>query len=785
MDGLVFISHSSEDKALANLICSRLEAKGIPCWIAPRNITTSDWAQSIMLGLRDSEVFVVILSKNSIPSPEVLKEVTEATKICPYLVPFKIDNDALSDRLQYHLGPCHWLNAVDPPIEERVDELAERIRNLSFEDVVYLNARQMKIVDKMTIPHGLFVGREREIKEMYDALTESRALFLCGMGGIGKTEIVKNYAKIYRDQYHTIVFAQYASNLLDLLCGNEIEINNLVRTEGETQEAWVKRKLETLRILADEKTLIVIDNFDVPDDPLLVDLLNVPARFVFTTRFEFGDYRMLRIDKIRDSDKVRSIFMTHYGRSVPPDMQDDLDKILELVNYHTITVELIAKQMRASFLKPRQMLERIEGSGLNTHLKEKISGGSGSERKSAFDMISSLFSTADLSEEEKYILRCMCYVPTGGIDISLFSDILQLEDFDTINKLLSDSWLSFDDESDTLAMHPVIRDVAFSQLAPTPLICEQYVRGLHAKTKGCWFFTIEERNRLYPLVVAFLKKSPMPILELWDVYVDFQNIAWICGDFERAADTGKKAYDFSVASFGEASIQSATAALYLAGSFHNGGDELTAEGWYKTALANFLSCPERNDADIAQCMVKVGRSALYRGDIESAEEYYKKAEKIYENLLALGCNSTNSKYPKDYGNFVMELERLEIAKGNYDKALTLCNKSYMIYNEAFGEKNSNSAYSLVDMGLCCSGTGKYEDANRYFEMALEINLLRNGRRSIQTVRTRESIAENVGRSGNVEEAKKLLTNLEMDMETDFGPDNPYLKALREKFGVLQ
>ena len=117
---LVFISHSSADKAIADAICHYLEEAGIRCWIAPRDINTSDWAGSIMDGLRRSDVFVVVISHNSIPSPEVTKEVTEATHTCQYILPFKVDEEALSDRLRYHLGPCHWLDAVTPPMEKRL-----------------------------------------------------------------------------------------------------------------------------------------------------------------------------------------------------------------------------------------------------------------------------------------------------------------------------------------------------------------------------------------------------------------------------------------------------------------------------------------------------------------------------------------------------------------------------------------------------------------------------------------------------------------------------------------
>ncbi len=37
----VFISHSAKDKATADAVCAVLEAEGIRCWIAPRDVLPS------------------------------------------------------------------------------------------------------------------------------------------------------------------------------------------------------------------------------------------------------------------------------------------------------------------------------------------------------------------------------------------------------------------------------------------------------------------------------------------------------------------------------------------------------------------------------------------------------------------------------------------------------------------------------------------------------------------------------------------------------------------------
>jgi hypothetical protein len=42
----VFISYSSKDKPTADAVCATLEANGIRCWIAPRDVVPgSDWGE--------------------------------------------------------------------------------------------------------------------------------------------------------------------------------------------------------------------------------------------------------------------------------------------------------------------------------------------------------------------------------------------------------------------------------------------------------------------------------------------------------------------------------------------------------------------------------------------------------------------------------------------------------------------------------------------------------------------------------------------------------------------
>jgi hypothetical protein len=79
MPGKVFISHSSNDKEIADVICQHLESAGVHCWIAPRDIEPgTDWTEGITRGIANCRLFVLVFSAHANESDHVRREVGKA-----------------------------------------------------------------------------------------------------------------------------------------------------------------------------------------------------------------------------------------------------------------------------------------------------------------------------------------------------------------------------------------------------------------------------------------------------------------------------------------------------------------------------------------------------------------------------------------------------------------------------------------------------------------------------------------------------------------------------------
>lgn len=64
----VFISYSHHDKPQADAVCATLEAKGIRCWIAPRDVIPGqEWGAAIVEAIRASRVMVLVFSSHANP----------------------------------------------------------------------------------------------------------------------------------------------------------------------------------------------------------------------------------------------------------------------------------------------------------------------------------------------------------------------------------------------------------------------------------------------------------------------------------------------------------------------------------------------------------------------------------------------------------------------------------------------------------------------------------------------------------------------------------------------
>ncbi len=106
-----FISYSSKDKDVAKKIVGAIESTQHSCWIAPRNIPAgTPYARAIMQGIHDSNIFLVLITDNSIKSEDVLNEVDNAHATKKKIIPVRLTDTPLPPELNYYLSRNQWID---------------------------------------------------------------------------------------------------------------------------------------------------------------------------------------------------------------------------------------------------------------------------------------------------------------------------------------------------------------------------------------------------------------------------------------------------------------------------------------------------------------------------------------------------------------------------------------------------------------------------------------------------------------------------------------------------
>lgn len=127
----VFISYGHQDKQVADATCARLEARGIRCWIAPRDVLPGQaYGEAINTAIRGCRALVLVFSSNANLSDHVSKEVERAVSNGIPVVPLRIENVTPTGALEYFIGSVHWLDALTQPIEAHLERLADSVERL-------------------------------------------------------------------------------------------------------------------------------------------------------------------------------------------------------------------------------------------------------------------------------------------------------------------------------------------------------------------------------------------------------------------------------------------------------------------------------------------------------------------------------------------------------------------------------------------------------------------------------------------------------------------------------
>ncbi|OUP67227.1 hypothetical protein B5F13_00385 [Drancourtella sp. An177] len=319
------------------------------------------------------------------------------------------------------------------------------------------------IISTVVIPDKIFVGRDTETEKLKEWAEQGQScLFLTGMGGIGKSSLVRHFLSVEGNNYDTMLYLYYKKTIQDLIIDDtNLLINTIEKGTEETENDYFQRKLRILkRILFGKKAILVVDNFfgEISED--FQKILDVGWKVLVISRAAppSDSYTSISLKALGKKEDLYGLFEQYVGQKTREDEVGCLDHLIQNVEGHTLALELIARQIRKSRLTLAEAEKLAVTSGFSDIAPEKVRFEKDNETKAETirNIILTVFSYQDNKVEKKRILKALSLFGQEGVFVDMFMEVLTLSSKDTLNELEEEGWIAC--SGTVLHMHPVIRE---------------------------------------------------------------------------------------------------------------------------------------------------------------------------------------------------------------------------------------------------------------------------------------------------------------------------------------
>lgn len=333
-----------------------------------------------------------------------------------------------------------------------------------------------------------FVGRELELLEIHRAFSEkNRMVFLQGFRGMGKSELARMYAQRYSQDYDVILFVEYG-RLYDSITSwmEDAPIQNF-------DESGLQ-KIRKLKSLLDDKTLIIIDNFDIRpgEDNGLTELLKTKAKILVTTTTNFSDLYTNNAYHISvgtlSFESLAELFVAHLGHPIHAEELPLLERLLAKIEYHTYFAELLARQMNCSGISLSALLLRVDSGLVAANDPTNVITNKDGElhENTLSNIMRTLFSLSNLTEAQAQVLRNMCLLNFVRMTKAAYKEFAYNSDFNDFNSLVRLGYIQENGEYFTI--HSLLEDLIRTDMKPDADNCLAVYDAINSRIRYCCDF---------------------------------------------------------------------------------------------------------------------------------------------------------------------------------------------------------------------------------------------------------------------------------------------------------
>lgn len=307
---------------------------------------------------------------------------------------------------------------------------------------------------------GHFFGRQTELFELSELLEKGGSYLISGIGGSGKTELMRQFLKICLEEklVDYIGIIQYEGGLARSI------VKAFPGIHGTDLNDSYREILAQIRMLGNKKILLIVDNMDGGiEEKELQMLCKLPATIFITSRYQklrgLKSYRLKSIGEEAGS----LIFRDNYGSYLSEEDQNSLKEIISKdVWCHTLTLRLLARTAKNSGWSLQKLKDKLD-------LGNAPLGYTENERyESLRQVYQQMYDSAKLKKDETALLRIFAALPYRNYDLVWIKKYLQhLSKTEQIEVVFENLWEKgwLEKSESGYSMHPFIAEcVLFTTL---------------------------------------------------------------------------------------------------------------------------------------------------------------------------------------------------------------------------------------------------------------------------------------------------------------------------------
>lgn len=309
------------------------------------------------------------------------------------------------------------------------------------------------------------VERETELGVVSESLKTNKVIAIRGMGGIGKSIFSKQYVHKCCNENGVGVFVSGASDWLDV-------VNNYIarHIHGADELGLLDEKVDPLvrfdtivnklGNICEGNDVFVLDNinpswFEPDKKKYWEKLFSIDASFLLTTREKLYLFDEIYLDNMSLRELV-NLFISWSGLAA--DQGEYIERIIKYVGYHTLTVELIAKQICQEGLTAQEKYEYLINKGLpNIGGRVVLNKDDQVTKELIIKHLADIFDFNDMSDKEILILSSGAVLPVDGISRRLFNCFCDDAEGEIVERIVDKGWLKC--EEGIVSVHPLVAEV--------------------------------------------------------------------------------------------------------------------------------------------------------------------------------------------------------------------------------------------------------------------------------------------------------------------------------------